>query len=622
MKKTPARALLLSCALAALSAAPARAQASADTNTQAAAATADAPAKASTGTDASSEVLRQLREQRDEIERLRLLVEEQTRLMGELRTRVERSERLAAAAAARPAPGDSRDSSFAGALHDKGDPARIETAAASAPVSARAKGQGAGVEERVVKIEEGLKKTSETVARQLGSMTFSGDLRLRYESIYGQQNALANPDAPGTLGNPLTSRQRFRVRARFGVRGQIGKEFEWGLRLATGNQPDVISENQTLTDFFSRKTFALDQAYITYRPARLDGRLQLQAGKFDVPWLRTEMTIDNDLGVEGFHETYTYTFKDSDFKSVAFTAWQLPFLERNSAFVLGADGRVDLEQSRRGGRDLALYGAQLRTRFDPTKNTALTFAAADLYFSGTQFITPAQVFGTNIQVPVTVTIPATATTPAQTVTGLATVPRDFLVSGNANLGVSVASNNATNRDGRLSSGFNLVDLIGRFDYLRHKRLPFTALVNYVRNTQAHDVVLAGTGGLNRVLPNDENQGVWVEFQLGKDLASSRSSLVPAQERVAQGDYSFNYTFVRVEKDAVLTPFNFSDFNIQSDMSAHRFSAAYVLAPGVTVAFTGYVTSRLNGLLGPFATTPLGSLDRPTKRFQLDTLFRF
>lgn len=621
MKKTPARALLLSCALAALCAAPSRAQQSADTNTPKTSVTTES-AKASTSAAESSEVLRQLREQREEIERLRTLVEEQTRLMGELRTRVERSERLAAAAAARPASPESRDASFAGALYDREDPARVETASASSSGASRAKAQTGAVEERVGKVEEGLKKTSETVARQLGSMTFSGDLRLRYESIYGQQNALANPDAPGTLGNPLTSRQRFRVRARFGVRGQIGKEFEWGLRLATGNQPDVISENQTLTDFFSRKTFALDQAYVTYRPARLDGRLQLQAGKFDVPWLRTEMTIDNDLGVEGFHETYTYAFKKSSFKSVAFTAWQLPFLERNSAFVLGADGRVDLEQSRRGGRDLALYGAQLRARFDPTKNTALTFSAADLYFSGTQFITPAQVFGPNIQVPVTVNIPATGTTPAQTVTGLATIPRDVLVSGNANLGVSVASNNATNRDGRLSSGFNLVDLIGRFDYTRSKRLPFTALVNYVRNTQAHDVVLAGAGGLNRVLPNDEDQGIWLEFQLGKDLASSRSQLVPSQEAVVQGDYSFSYTFVQVEKDAVLTPFNFSDFNIQSDMRAHRFSAAYVLAPRVTVAFTGYITSRLNGLLGPFATTPLGSLDRPTKRFQLDTLFRF
>jgi hypothetical protein len=32
---------------------------------------------------------------------------------------------------------------------------------------------------------------------------------------------------------------------------------------------------------------------------------------------------------------------------------------------------------------------------------------------------------------------------------------------------------------------------------------------------------------------------------------------------------FGYTFMRIEKDAVLTPFNFSDVTQQSDMRGHR-----------------------------------------------------
>ena len=47
-------------------------------------------------------------------------------------------------------------------------------------------------------------KDYDAVARQLGSMTFSGDLRFRYESFYGQQNALANPDEPGALARLFT----------------------------------------------------------------------------------------------------------------------------------------------------------------------------------------------------------------------------------------------------------------------------------------------------------------------------------------------------------------------------------------------------------------------------------
>ncbi|MGH9943088.1 MAG: hypothetical protein ACRD9R_12115, partial [Pyrinomonadaceae bacterium] len=239
---------------------------------------------------------------------------------------------------------------------------------------------------------------------------------------------------------------------------------------------------------------------------------------------------------------------------------------------------------------------------------ALTVSAADLYFSGAQFITPAQVFGGQLQIPVAVNIPATATTPAQTVTALVPLPRDLLVAGSS-LGVSVASSNATNRDGRLSSGFNLVDLIGRLDVTHSKRFPVMLLFNFVRNTQTRDVVLSGgPGGTNRVLGNDEDRGLWAEVRIGR-----------ARER---GDVLFNYTFMRIEKDAVLTPFNFSDIAPQSDVRAHRLNLSYAADPRIIVSLTGIVTQRPNGLLGVFGVTPLGSLNRPATRLQLDTVFRF
>jgi hypothetical protein len=437
-------------------------------------------------------------------------------------------------------------------------------------------------------------------------MTFTGDLRFRYESFYGQQNSLASGDDPAALGNPLTTRQRLRLRARFGVRGKVGDEFEWGLRLATGSFADMISTNQTLTDFYTRKPFALDQAYLAYRPKALPG-FQIQAGKFDTPWTRTELTWDNDISVEGLSESYTRAFKKSAFKNFSLVAWQLPMLERNSAFVLGSDGRVDFSASGRAGRDLALYGAQARTEI-ASKNVSLKLSAADLYFSGTQFITPAQVFGANIQFPVTVVIPASGTTPARTVTTQVSVPRDLLVAGNANLGVSLASTNAVGRDGRLASGYNLVDLIGRLDLAHSKRWPVMLLFNYVVNTQARDFTAAGAGGRDVLVRNDEGSGYWAEVQVGK-----------TQQR---GDLLFDYTFTRIEKDAVLAPFNGSDLGIFTDVRVHRFIASYAVDPRVVVSLTGFFTQRPNGLGGVFGATPPGSLERTQTRLQFDTLFRF
>lgn len=454
--------------------------------------------------------------------------------------------------------------------------------------------------------EDRLKKVEARVA-EIGPVKFSGDIRLRSESFFGLSNILASGSTPGALGNDLSRRHRMRVRARLAVRGTIGEEFDWGLRIATGGFADNISTNQTFTDFFNRKPFALDQAFITYKPRRVPG-LRLQGGKFESPWTSTEMTIDNDLMVEGFNESYSRRFKDSPVKELTFVAWQLPMLERNSAFVRNLDGTINIEQSRRDGRDLALFGAQVRTRLEPNAKVALTLSIADLYFSGTQFISPVQVFGSQLQLPLTITIPATATTPAQIVTTQVSIPRDLLVAGHGNLGLTTASNNAVNRNGRLASGFNLVDLIARLELKHSKRFPVTILLNLVTNTQTRDVVRAGPGGADLVLPNNENNGFWGEVQVGQTRA--------------RGDMSFGYTFMRIEKEAVLTPFNFSDITQQSDMRGHRMAFAYAVDPRVTFSITGVVTQRANGLLGPFLPTPPGSLNRATTRLQFDTVIRF
>jgi TolA-binding protein len=564
----------------------------------------------------------QLREQREEIEELRAALKEQARLVAELRSRVEHTEHVVAAQQQQAATvRDATYAAAAGAANEAtaANEASSSNASKSANVSDGAAGVTAARDSKlgagVARVEQQSKKTSDAVAKQTGSITFSGDLRLRYESFYGQQNALASSDVPGTLGNPLATRQRLRIRARFAVHGKISDEFEWGLRLASGSFPDMTSTNQTLTDFFTRKPFALDWVYIAYRPKALPG-FQVQAGKFDTPWMHTEMTWDNDISVEGVSETYAREFKGSAFKNFALVAWQLPMLERNSAFVLGPDGHVDLSASGRAGRDLALYGAQLRTEFAPSKNLSLKLSASDLYFSGTQLITPAQVFGTNIQFPVTVTIPAAGTTPARTVTTQVSIPRELLVAGNGNLGLLPVSTNALNRDGRLSSGYNLVDLIARADISKSKRWPLMLLFNFVDNTQTHPVVTAGPTGADLLLRNDEGRGYWVEVQAGKDV------LRLPFDRIARGDLMFNYTFTRIGKDAILSPFNGSDLGKSTDARVHRFIVGYALDPRVTLTLTGFLTQQPNGLNGPFVPTPPGSLNQTLKRFQFDTMLRF
>ncbi len=549
------------------------------------------------------DVKRQLLEQQKQIEQLRLLLDQQSKIIEKLQNNTPQT--------------------------NQNSPAAAQTANNSAA------SQTDPLEARLGKVEEQSKKTTESIAKnQLGTLGFSGDLRMQYDSFYGLLNNAANVNNPAILGNELSSRQRIRYRLRFAVKGKIGgdvfsgaftsngekrmeKEFEWGIRLTSGNLSSPASPNSILTDFFSRKPIGIDQVYVSWRPRPIPG-LRIIAGKFEPTWTRTEMTLDNDVQVEGVSEVYSRDIKNSFLKNITFSAWQLPMMERGTTFVRNANGTINIEESRRAGRDLGLFGAQLQGKFALSSKTNLTLSVADLHFAHTSAINPIQVFGSNLQLPVTITIPATATTPAQTVTGVATVPREFLSSSNGNLGLSSATNAAVNRDGRLASGFNLVDLMAQLEFKQYKYLPMTFIFDYVRNTQTRNVIVAGAGGANVFLPNNENQGIWAEYRI-QSLRKKRGSDFNTP---VNGDFLFSYTYLRIEKDAVLTPFNWDDLIQGSDILAHRLFFSYTADPRVTFNLTGLFSKRPNGLLGPFGTNPAGSLNRFTNRIQIDTIFKF
>jgi uncharacterized protein YukE len=286
--------------------------------------------------EAISDLIKQLKDQRDEIEKLRSTLVEQQKVIDKLNQNYENrtvsaSQNLNAAATATQTEGQGSTTS-------------------------------PGVEDRLTKIVNDQGKSLETVKKQLGSITIGGDIRLRYEGIFGLQDASANATNPTALGNELPSRHRGRIRARLSLTGKIGTQFDWGLRIATGSYADTISTNQTLTDFYNRKPFGLDQAYVAYRPKQLPG-LSLMGGKFEKPWAYTEMTFDNDLMVEGISQSYTRDFEDSFLQNFTFTSFQLPFVERNASLSRNADNTVNNISTENSGRDLAILGAPLLYRF-------------------------------------------------------------------------------------------------------------------------------------------------------------------------------------------------------------------------------------------------------------------
>lgn len=255
------------------------------------------------------ETKRQLREQQKEIERLRIMLEQQSKIVENLQNSASQTNQTTTVAAQ----------------------------TSSTPISS----QTDTIETRLGKVEEQSKKTTESIARnQLGTMSFSGDLRMQYDSLYGLLNNATNISDSSINGNELSSRQRIRYRLRFAVRGKIGgdvfsgfyapngdkrmeKEFDWGIRLVAGTLANPASPNPVLTDFFSRKPIGIDHVYVSWRPRPLPG-LRIIAGKFESPWTHTDMTFDNDVQVEGVGEIYSRDIKSTFLKNITFSAWQLP----------------------------------------------------------------------------------------------------------------------------------------------------------------------------------------------------------------------------------------------------------------------------------------------------------
>ena len=110
-----------------------------------------------------------------------------------------------------------------------------------------------------------------------------GDMRLRHESLQRQ----STPD-----------RHRQRMRLRAGFNANVSDNMKVRLRVATGGA-SITSANQDLGGSFSKKSFGIDQGYITYQ---LSKRTKFIGGKMNNSYFRpqkSELIWDSDVNPEG-----------------------------------------------------------------------------------------------------------------------------------------------------------------------------------------------------------------------------------------------------------------------------------------------------------------------------------
>jgi hypothetical protein len=124
-------------------------------------------------------------------------------------------------------------------------------------------------------------------------LKFFGDVRARFAFLGQSQSAL-----PVTSATTIQPQWLARVRARLGASKQFG-DFSAALRLSTGSDNNMLSENQTLGLESAEKWIGLDQAYLTWTPSFAMGHFKTTVGKMGNPLTNTPISWDPDPQPEG-----------------------------------------------------------------------------------------------------------------------------------------------------------------------------------------------------------------------------------------------------------------------------------------------------------------------------------
>ncbi len=415
----------------------------------------------------------------------------------------------------------------------------------------------------------------------VGRFRFNGDMRVRGESFFQDLSGFQN-------------RNRARIRVRFGFDGKLNDDFLGGVALATGSFGDPTTTNETLTNFFDRKTIGLDRGYITYNPVAHKW-LSLTGGKFAYPWQRTSVTFDSDLNPEGFNQKLSWDLRTPFIKNFTLQGIETLFSEASA------------------GQDSYALGGQIsaKLQYGPWTATpsflSMKWNRPDSILAGSAFAVQATTTG------------AGGTTPAGPFPVPGEGPGCTVVNGSAKFAPCIfAPNGMTNAvtvdasgKAHFRSEFNYLDFIlNNQIQTGWSRFPLNILLEFEDNPGAAEHPLSSKGAVLTDL-GKQNHAYLAEVSLG--------------QLKNPGDFWFGYAWLRQEQESVIASFNESDQRAPTNILQHRIYALYKFRPNTVASFTLYHgrtlnTGLLNAVKGPGVA--VGATEPYLNRFQFDLIYTF
>jgi hypothetical protein len=151
--------------------------------------------------------------------------------------------------------------------------------------------------------------------------------------------------------------------------------------------------------------------------------------------------------------------------------------------------------------------------------------------------------------------------------------------------------------------FAYLDLIAKLDINSGSNWPTSLQFNFVNNTRGAR----------------ERSGYWADISVGK-LSAVKS-------------LQFGYSFIRIEKDAIIGAWNESDLRSSTNVLNHRLLVGYLLKTNLTAQFTAWIGELGNpldnvNLVPPsirsacLGADPISCADSTLKRLQFDVIYKF
>jgi len=390
-------------------------------------------------------------------------------------------------------------------------------------------------------------------------------------------------------------RFRFSERFRVGMNIDIADHVKAGIRLATSNIRNPVSNDQALGNTGQSFEFAIDRGFIEYDYVDDQGNdwFSLYGGRFANPWVSTDVVYDPDLSFQGFAGTFRYRFNQDKPDVKAYQAAKTNDLGGRAGINMGPQspdtvfatlGVFPLQELNETVSDKWLFGGQLGADWLVMRESRLKMAAAYYQYTNVRAKPNARNSFDNDW----------------------TAP-EFIQKGNSMVPININdgfNDRCTSSDSQLHQGclyglasdFKIFNVTAMFDYAGFGKTHVMLTADYAKNL-GYDASRIEHDFPGALVDNTDRSNA---FQVRLDVGD--------QDVIKFNDWNVFLAYRYVQRDAVLDAFTESLFHLGgTDAKGWWIGGNYGLAKNTWLNLRWSSTDSIDGSSGNLALDKNGKL---------------